>query len=236
VSTDTLDAVRVTGILAMIGALIYAVGDVFLLAAKVNIADYPNLQPHLKLLSDAEKMVVLPWWRLAWGGLLGVFATPLVLAGFWQVYQGLLPAGAGLALPPVLLFACASIVGAFFHGSFIYLGEYVQALNRVSAESQAALVGMLTRHRKILIVGFGFIIPLALIASVWFSALVASGQTWFPRWMAVVNPASTFLAWMITRRILPKRISAYTEGAGFNIAYLIFFALTTATLWQGGYL
>jgi len=235
-STDTLNAVHVTGVLAIIGALIYAVGDVFLLAAKVNIADYPNLQPHLKLLSDAEKMVVLPWWRLAWGGLLGVFATPLVLAGFWQVYQGLLPAGAGLALPPVLLFACASIVGAFFHGSFIYLGEYVQALNRVSAESQAVLVGMFTRHRKILILGFGFIIPSALIASVWFSVLVASGQTFFPTWIAAVNPVVTFLAWIVVKKILPKRIADYSEGAGFNIAYLIFFALTTVTLWQGGYL
>ena len=84
--------------------------------------------------------------------------------------------------------------------------------------------------------GFGFIIPSALIASVWFSVVVASGQTFFPTWMAAVNPVVTFLAWIVVKKILPKRIADYSEGAGFNIAYLIFFALTTVTLWQGGYL
>ncbi len=231
--TDTLNAVLVTGVLAIVGAAIYAVGDVLLLAAKVNLADYPNLQPHAKLLSGAEKMVVLPWKRLAWGGLLGVFATPLVIPGFWQVYQGLMPAGAGSALPPVLLFACASIVGAFVHGSFMYLGEYVQALNRLGADSTAVLVGMLTRHRKIMIVTYGFLLVSIVVASVWFSIVVASGRTLFPVWMAVVNPVSAFLVWFALRRILPRRISDATEGAGFNIAYLIFFTLTTLTLWQG---
>lgn len=37
-STDTLNAVDVTGVLAILGASIYAIGDAFLLAAKVNIA------------------------------------------------------------------------------------------------------------------------------------------------------------------------------------------------------
>ena len=233
-SIDILNAVRVTGLLAIVGALIYAVGDVLLLAGKANIADYPNLQPHAKLLSDAEKMVALSWRRLAWGGLLGVFATPLVVAGFWQVYQGLRPAGAAGALPPVVLFACASIVGAFVHGSFIYLGEYVQALNQVSADAQPVIVGMLARHKRSLVITYGFLLTAIVIASIWFSVLVASGQTRFPTWMAAVNPVLALLAWLIIKKILPKRITAYTEGAGFNIAYLIFFALTTVTLWQAG--
>jgi hypothetical protein len=32
-------------------------------------------------------MVVLPPNRMIWGALVGVFATPLALAGFWQVYK-----------------------------------------------------------------------------------------------------------------------------------------------------
>ncbi len=177
---DMTSAVRWTGLLAILGALIYAVGDVLLLAAKVDLADFPRLQPHAKTLSDAEKMVVLPWWRLAWGGLLGVFSTPLLLAGFWQVYQGLAPAGSGAALPPVVLFACASVVGTFVHGTFIYMGEYVQALNRVSDDSQAVLVGMIQRHRKILIITYGFLMACILAASIWYTVVVAGGGTGFP--------------------------------------------------------
>jgi hypothetical protein len=228
----SLNLVNLAGLLGALGALIYAVADTLLLATKVDLAEYPSLQPYKKILSDAEKMVVLPWWRLAWGGLLGVFATPLVLAGFWQVYEGTQPAGPSLALPPAVLFVCATVVGTFVHGSFIYLGEYVQALNQLGAESQPVLVAMLTRHRKVLIVTYGFLFVCIILASIWFSVLVAMRRTAFPTWMAAVNPVTALIAWLAVKKILPRRITDLTEGAGFNIAYLIFFALTTATLWQ----
>lgn len=232
-TTDTLFAIQITGLCAIIGALIYAVGDVLLLAAKADLADYPNLQLHAKLLSGAEKMVGLSWSRLARGGLLGVFATPLLLAGFWQVYQGLLPSGLWLALPPVILFGWASVVGTFVHGSFIYLGEYVQALNRLESTSQAVLLEMLARHRQIMKITYGFLFVCIIIASIWFSVLVAAGGTAFPLWMAAINPVTALLFWMLFKRILPIKVRDYTEGAGFNIAYLIFFALTTITLVGG---
>jgi hypothetical protein len=54
-SPELLLPVRVSGVLAIIGALIYAVGDAFLLAIRVNPADYPNLQSHAKLLSGGEE-------------------------------------------------------------------------------------------------------------------------------------------------------------------------------------
>src|SRR5574339_403439 len=103
---------RIAGLLALLGALLYAIGDVLLLASKVKLDDYPRLKPFAKLLSDSEKMVVLPPNRLIWGALLGVFATPLVLLGFWQVYQGLSGADARWALAAFGLFGTASVIGA----------------------------------------------------------------------------------------------------------------------------
>ena len=84
-----LQFIQITGILAMVGALIYAIGDVLLLAGKVSLDDYPKLKMYIKLLSGTERMVTFSPNRLMWGALLGVFATPFVLAGFWQVYKGL---------------------------------------------------------------------------------------------------------------------------------------------------
>lgn len=225
-------AIQLSGILGIIGALVYSIGDVLLLASKADLADYPRLQPHAKALSGSEKMVVLPWQRLIWGGLLGVFATPLILAGFWEVYQGLAPAGLAASLPPALLFAVASIIGAFVHGSFIYLGEYVQALNRVDEASQPVLLEMLARHRKIMAITYGFLLACVLAATIWYIVLVATGQTLFPRWMAAINPLTTLAAWMGLKKILPNAIKDATEGAGFNIAYLLFFIFTTITLWN----
>ena len=228
-----ITSLRITGLLALAGAFLYAVGDVLLLAGKANLEDYPKLKPFAKLLSDSEKMVVLPPNRMIWGALLGVFATPLVLAGFWQVYRGLNGANSSVTLATGLLFATASVIGAFVHGTFYFMGEYIQALNKVEDGSQPVIADMIARHRKVLIVTYAPVMILIMIASVLFSILVASGQTAFPGWMAWINPVTMTIAWLIIKRILPQFVRDWTEGAGFNIAYLVFFTCTTIALWNG---
>ena len=226
-------SLRITGLLALVGAFLYAIGDVLLLASKATLNSFPRLRPFGKLLSTAERMVALPPERMIWGALLGVFATPLVLAGFWQVYQGLAGANATLTLITGLLFAIASVIGAFVHGTFYYMGEYVQALNKVEDGSQAVIAEMIARHRKVLIITYGPLMLLIILASILFSIVVASGKTAFPVWMATINPVTMTIAWLLIKRVLPQFVRDWTEGAGFNIAYLVFFACTTTTLWNG---
>lgn len=230
--TELAIPLRIAGLIALVGAFLYAIGDVLLLASTVKLDDYPRLKPFAKLLSDAEKMIVLPPRRLIWGALLGVFATPLVLLGFWQVYQGLSGANAVWALAALGLFGSASIIGAFVHGTFYYMGEYIHALNKVQDESQAVVAEMIKRHRKVLIATYAPVILFILLASIVFSVLVISGKTSFPVWMAAVNPVTMTIAWMLVKRILPQFVRDWTEGAGFNIAYMLFFACTTFTLWN----
>src|SRR6185436_2366015 len=159
---------RITGLLALAGAFLYAIGDVLLLAGKVSLDNYPRLKPFAKLLSDAEKMVVLSPNRMIWGALLGVFATPLVLAGFWQIYKGLNGVNESLTLATGLLFATASIIGAFVHVTFYFMGEYIQALNKVEDGYQPVIADMIARHRKVLIITYVPVIILILIASILF--------------------------------------------------------------------
>jgi len=223
---------RITGLIAFIGAFLYAIGDVLLLASKVSLDDYPKLKPFAKLLSDAEKMVVLSPQRIMWGALLGVFATPLVLLGYWQVYQGLGATNDWAVLATVGLFGIASVIGAFVHGSFYYMGEYVHALNNVNAESQPIIATLIERHKKVLIISYAPVMIFIVIASVLFSILVASGQTAFPVWVAALNPAILIMVWLVGKRLLPQFVRNWTEGAGFNIAFMAFFLCTTLTLWN----
>jgi hypothetical protein len=223
---------RITGILAILGATLYAIGDVLLLASKVSLDDYPKLKPYAKLLSDAEKMVVLSPNRMVWGALLGVFATPLVLAGYWQIYHGLLGANEVLVLTTTLLFVIPSVIGAFVHGTFYYMGEYVRALNLVDEFSQVVIADMIKRHRKVLIITYAPLLTLIIIASILFSVMVGMGDTQFPTLMAAINPITMTIAWLLIKRILPQFVRDATEGAGFNIAYFVFFACTTFTLWN----
>jgi hypothetical protein len=216
----------------MLGATFYAIGDVLLLAGKASLKDYPKLQPYAKLLSDAERMVALSPFRMVWGALLGVFATPLVLLGLWQVHQGLGGANESLVLAIFFLYGIASIIGAFAHGTFYFMGEYVQALNQVDEQSQAVIAKMIERHKKVLIVTYVPLLIFIIIASILFSFLVASGDTSFPSWMAYVTPLTMTIAWLLVKRILPQFVRDWTEGAGFNIAYMAFFICTTISLWK----
>ncbi len=213
----------------MLGALVYALGDVLLLAGRAELARHPNLQPHAKLLSGTERMAELSWPRLMWGGLLGVFATPLLLASLWLLYSGLAPAGPWAVWPPVLLFGLGFILAPFIHGSFIYLGEYVQALDRLGPDAQTVLLGMYRRLRQVMAISYGVLLAALLAASLWFSAAVFLGGTRFPIWMALVNPLTTLLAWLLLRRLVPA-LARRLEGAAFNIAFLAFFAAATFTL------
>ena len=224
--------IHITGLLALLGATLYAIGDVLLLASKASLDDYPKLKPFAKLLSDAEKMVVLSPKRLMGGALIGVFSTPLVLLGFWQVYQGLGGGNDWAVLATFGLFGSASVIGAFVHGTFYYMGEYIQALNNVEEKSQSIIAGMIERHKKVMIVTYVPLLIFIIIASILFSILVASGRTMFPAWMAGINPVTMTIAWLLLKRILPQFIRDWTEGAGFNIAYMAFFTCTTITLWN----
>jgi hypothetical protein len=223
---------RITGILAILGATLYAIGDVLLLASKVSLDDYPKLKPYAKLFSYAEKMVVLSPNRKMWGALLWVFATTLVLAGYWQIYNGLLGANEVLVLTTTLLFVIPSVIGAFVHGTFYYMGEYVRALNLVDEFSQVVIADMIKRHRKVFIITYAPLLTLIVIASILFSVMVGMGNTQFPIWMAAINSVTMTIAWLLIKRILPQFIRDATEGAGFTFAYFIFFACTTFTLWN----
>ena len=223
---------RWTGLAALAGTLLYIIGDVLLLASKVNLDLYPKLKPFEKLLDDAGKMVVLPPQRMIWGALLGVFATPLVVAGYWQIYQGLSGANQVWVLITILLFGCASVIGAFVHGTFYYLGEYVLALNQVDEGSQEVIADMFTRHRKVLIISYAPVMIMIVIASILFSILVASQKTAFPIWMAAANPVILIIAWLLLKRFLPQFLRDWTEGAGFNIGFFAFFLITTSILWK----
>lgn len=227
-----MNTIQITGLLAILGAFIYAVGDVLLLAGKIDINEYPKLKPFQKLLSDAEKMLSLSSEKMLWGALLGVFSTPLILAGFWQVYQGLAGGNETLRLITGILFAIASVIGTFVHGTFFYMGEYVKALNSVNEDSQQVIADMISRHRKVLIITYAPVLLFIVIASILFSIMAGTGLTHFPAWMVAVNPVTLTILWLLLKRVLPHFITDATDGAGFNIAYFAFFLCTTLTLWN----
>lgn len=230
---------HICGILAIVGSLLYAIGDILLLAPAVGTTRQsrelvidtdavPQLRRRVFLFNVLNQLGTR---RLMLGALVGVLATPLVLVGMWMMYQGLQPAGVWLALPPVLLFGYAMIIGAYVHGSFYHLGETVHALAAVQASDRLPILHGLGRQQTSVTVVYAVLLVCFLLASAWLAVSIGFGATLFPRWMAFVNPVTLTLLWFGLRRLLPKRVHEITQGAGFNIASIAFFVLATVTLW-----
>jgi len=232
--------VHVAGIVTLVGAVLYAWADVLLLAHHVGprieipstAVDFyasERWKRRANMLTCSSK---LPWRRLVWGGLLGVCMTPLVMSGSWVLYQALKPAGAWWSVPPALLWLAGYPIGAFIHGSFIYVGGTVQAWNAAEGPMKARLEDLVGRMLQVLILAYLVFFVLAIVTSVWYAVAVAQGETALPRWMAAVNPLLMTLVYMfLARKVVPMSAMKWVQGAGFNIVFIVFFALLLCFVW-----
>ncbi|NLF65710.1 MAG: hypothetical protein GX579_14035 [Chloroflexi bacterium] len=236
---DTLAVIQLTGWLAALGAALYAVSDVLLLAHHVGPrGPAPDAEPEqLEPFSvspfsagDLIKLGALPASRVAWGGLLGVLSTPLLLAGAWAMYQALRPAGLWQALVPAVLLAVALILAPFVHGSFIYIELNAGVLARLPADSRQLFGPVFRLQQRVMAAAYAVIVVATLLAAVGHSFVVALSGTSLPRWMAAVNPVTMTVLWLVIRKLLPRSIANYFEGAGFNIGFLLFFLLLAITV------
>jgi hypothetical protein len=237
-TTET--SVHLAGVITLVGALLYALADVLLLAHHIGprqgipptAVDFQATEKWKRRAEILTTMSKIPWSRLVQGGLLGVCVTPLVMTGSWVLYHALAPAGPWLSIPVALLWLAAYPVGAFIHGSFIYFGGTVQAWNAAQGEQQARLEDLVSRMLRVLITSYVVFFVMASATSVWYAVAVLQGGTQLPRWMAVLNPVLMAMIYMaLVRFVVPLRIVRYVQGAGFNIVYIVFFSLLLGFVW-----
>jgi hypothetical protein len=214
--------------------VLYAVADVLILAHHISPRqDIPSTaidfnasekwQRRAEILTTMSK---IPWSRLVAGGMLGVCVTPLVMTGSWVLYHALASAGPWFSIPVALLWLAAYPVGAFIHGSFIYYGGSVQAWNEAEGPHKTELENLVFRMTKVLVFSYLVFFTLAIATSIWYVVAVLQGTTALPLWMAFMNPVLMTLVYMLlARKVIPLGIMKYVQGAGFNIVYIIFFAL-----------
>jgi hypothetical protein len=230
---EPLTVLRVAGLLGVVGALLYIVGDALLLAVRAAPERHPRLGPHAAVVGSMAKLAELDDRRIATGGLVGVLSTPLVLLGWWVVYRALEPAGPAAAAVPTLAFITASVIGGFAHGWFMALAESIRLLDRAPDATAGAVAAVVARQSRILAVAFIPVGVAAVVGSVLYSIVVLGGSTALPTWMAAVNPLAILAVFLVVRRILPARLADPLQGTGFSVAYLVLFLLTTVAVWNG---
>jgi len=233
-----LTLLRIAGTVGILGSVLYAAGDVLLLAPEaaehlerrplpIDASQDRMLRRRVSLLEDLAQ---LPHWRLRWGALLGVIGGPLTLGGLWVLYRGLETAGPAAAIPPTLLLLAATVAAPYVHGSFGSVGETVHALYAADDVHRPMLADMMRRQVVTVMMAYAPLFLCVIAASVWSSWVIFTGGTRFPTWVAAVNPVTATIAWLLVKQILPRRVSAFFQGASFNLAYIVWFATLAAAV------
>ena len=230
----TLERLRWWGIAGIAGGVGYLIGDVLLLGNRAIPAQFPHLATYVdnRLIQRGAVFLASSTERLAAGGLVGVFSTPLYLAGIWHIFEASRPGGTRWSLPPFLLLIIAFSIAPFVHGSFFYVAEILKTVGQVDPPAQPILVALATRATFWLFVAYGVLVVLASVGFTWLTVAIARGRTLYPRWVALANPLVCMLAAVLIDRVLPQPLELLLAGAGLSLGMLAFFALSTVVLWS----
>ena len=172
----------------------------------------------------------MPRWRLIVGGLAGPVGAWCYGIGFWQLYLALKPAGRCLAF---LVFAGFSLsfvwAAGAFHTSFPLLADAWRA------KQAAGSAGDVTADPTFQYFGLLFLaaMPPAAVATALLAYAVVRKETRYPRWFAAINPA---LLYLLTQGLawVPAPLGGLLVVGAGNMTFLVFFASSTALLWNGG--
>ena len=225
---------RWSGIAGIAGAVAYTVGDALLLGNTATAAEFPHLAQYGndRLVRRSALFLASSTERLAAGALVGVFTTPLYLAGIWHIFEASRPGGTRWSLPPFLLLVTGFSIAPFVHGSFFYVAEILKTVGRVDPPAQVALMALATRITLWLFVAYGVLVLTSLVGIAWLTTAIARGKTLYPRWVAFANPLVCIVAGALIDRVLPQPLAMWLSGAGLSLGMLAFFGLSTAVLWN----
>lgn len=235
VADDRTALLRWTGLAGILAAAAWTLGDALLLGNRATAAEFPHLAVYAgnRLVQRSALFLASSTERLAAGALVGVFTTPLYLAGIWHLYEASKSAGARWSAPPFWLLVTGYSIAPFVHGSFFYLAEILKVIPAVDAAAQAALIELATRLTRWLFVAYAVLALPVVAGFAWLTAAIARGSTLYPRWLALANPIVCMIGGSLADRVLPEPLSTWLAGAGLNLGMLAFFSLSTALLWRG---
>ena len=196
------------GVAGLIGALFVGIGEGLLqLQPGADYGD-PNYA-YLGAVSASRQ--VAGYW-------MSVLGAPLYVLGYWHLTRNLAPDKPRLRAGLFALMAYAFIIATVWIGQRIFIAEAVRSAPDMVArfsELNEPLVNVL----RIAILVFS-------AAWIW---LIASGQSRYPRWLALFSPAA-LLAVIFAIYLAAPSVGQWALPTAMNTAHFIVFALSLLTL------
>ena len=158
--------------------------------------------------------------RATTGHFIGVLGVPLYILGAWHFFMMLRPASELWARVGFFAMAYGLIVGGVWIGSRATAAYIVNTATGDAAVGQLALYEL--RYENLLTV----VRIAALVFSVILIVLCLSGQTYYPKWIAILNPIVLIIGSFLVYFLAPS-VGKFMMPIALNIAYFILFSVST---------
>jgi len=221
--TSKADIVLALGLTGIIGVILTIISD-FILIGRPNSA-----YSFLKL--GTESMADIAQWRITAGAFIGIVVLPFQIAGLISVYYALKPSGRIMPLIVAIVNAHALIMAVAFHISYAFIGSgwklYYETGpgNKITYE----IVKRFDFYWKIIII---IMLTELLFSSIIYVLLIMTGNTLYPKWMAILNPLCVLIFMFPFIFTLPAPVGGFIAPAYFNISTMVFLSFSTAVIYK----
>lgn len=208
---------RATGIAGLAGGLLFFVGDMLMYGHWGSAVNFPA--------GAVAAVRQMSLGQLYLGGLVGPVAACLCAIGFWHVSRHLHSLFAARLI--LGLSAIAMVMLGAVHVLWVTRG-LARRLCVNGSEDCTALAAQLNDYWNI---AYYVAIAPAYLGCAILALVVLRGQSKYPRWTVIFNPAVSLL---ITPALVfvPAPLGAPLVGGDANLFIALFFAVSLATTWR----
>jgi hypothetical protein len=223
VNTD--QATKVLGIVGIAGSLLAVAADVF--SGYSTNASGMGTAISLSLDVVSDLLRTKPHWQLVLGHYLAVFGIP-VEGVFVVAHTYLALKRAGRTLSRVFLYGglCLVPIGVAYHATYGFIGEIVQ-------RGDQALLDQVAVYFE----PFGLAAAALYLALMLFwTALILSGRTLYPRGMAIASPLGIMLLSQLLLSVVTEGstgVRTFVTVTGLNLPITLWAITSTVYLWDG---
>jgi len=198
----------ITGYIGLLAAIFVGIGE-FLL----------HFDPLGRFSGSYEFMIGINEERTTLGHFIGVLSAPFYIVGFWHLMKMLEPASEKVSKIAFAIISYGIIIGVVWIGSRANISALVNDFELINQASLISLYDI--RYENLLQITRVSVI----IFSILFIWLILTGNTLYPKWIAVFNPFFLILLSFGTWIVIPS-IGIYLMPIALNFAFAIIFAFS----------
>lgn len=211
---------RLAGVAGLYGALLFFAGDMLFYGHWGSGAGFH--QGMIETVSNASLA------RLYAGGLVGPVAACLCIVGFWHVYLNVRPAQARIGQVMLVAFFLLMVFGSAIHTLWTTRGL---AIKYCYGDDDVACRALIQAVNSYWDLAYNLGAAPGYLGAVLLLGLVLLGKTWYPRWMALANPAVLVVLSPLADRA-PAPLGAVLSGGATNLSIALFFLVSVLTTWK----